>query len=645
VSEPQSADVSEDKYRQFRGPLRILVKVIAAGVCLYCLLMASGYLAYIGISYIPLQLNAIFLGGVLITIFLLIPPTKRSRKDQLPWYDISLAVAALAGNTYIAVNAIDLMGVLHLSATPLEVGLGLVTFMLILEAVRRVLSWPMVAMGLFFFIYLKFGSFLPGMWRAYPLPWPLAMSNIYTSTQGIYGPILRIGSGIAIVFLTFGVVFTYVGGGDYLIRMAMAITGSLRGGPAKTATIASAMFGTLSGSAVANVVVTGSVTIPMMKRIGYGPAFAGAVEAVASSGGTITPPVMGTIAFLMSAMLNVPYADIAIAAALPALLYYFGIFMQIDLRAARLGLRGLPRHELPSVREEFKKGWEFTVPLLALVVSIFLLNWDVNRCGLFTIVVTLIVSVFRKQTRSKLGFMKLVNVLEEAFRGVLTVGAVMAQAGVILAALVVTGLGPRISAALINLAGGNLFILVLLTAVVCYLMGMGVDILGAYIILAALVGPSMEYLGVRLFVSHFFILYMCAIGFFTPPLAPAAFVAGAIAKADPFRVGFIAMRLGIIVFLVPFIIVYAPALLLIGSFREVIQAVVTSLGGVFILAVGIEGYLFRNVSWVGRILLIGAGLLMIVPEPMTDAIGAAMGFVILLFHWRSSKASNAVKAA
>jgi TRAP transporter 4TM/12TM fusion protein len=645
VSEPQSADVSEDKYRQFRGPLRILVKVIAAGVCLYCLLMASGHLAYLGISYIPLQLNAIFLGGVLITIFLLIPPTKRSRKDQLPWYDISLAVAALAGNTYIAVNAIDLMGVLHLSATPLEVGLGLVTFMLILEAVRRVLSWPMVAMGLFFFIYLKFGSFLPGMWRAYPLPWPLAMSNIYTSTQGIYGPILRIGSGIAIVFLTFGVVFTYVGGGDYLIRMAMAITGSLRGGPAKTATIASAMFGTLSGSAVANVVVTGSVTIPMMKRIGYGPAFAGAVEAVASSGGTITPPVMGTIAFLMSAMLNVPYADIAIAAALPALLYYFGIFMQIDLRAARLGLRGLPRHELPSVREEFKKGWEFTVPLLALVVSIFLLNWDVNRCGLFTIVVTLIVSVFRKQTRSKLGFMKLVNVLEEAFRGVLTVGAVMAQAGVILAALVVTGLGPRISAALINLAGGNLFILVLLTAVVCYLMGMGVDILGAYIILAALVGPSMEYLGVRLFVSHFFILYMCAIGFFTPPLAPAAFVAGAIAKADPFRVGFIAMRLGIIVFLVPFIIVYAPALLLIGSFREVIQAVVTSLGGVFILAVGIEGYLFRNVSWVGRILLIGAGLLMIVPEPMTDAIGAAMGFVILLFHWRSSKASNAVKAA
>ena len=219
----------------------------------------------------------------------------------------------------------------------------------------------------------------------------------------------------------------------------------------------------------------------------------------------------------------------------------------------------------------------------------------------------------------------------------LTVGAVMAQAGVILAALVVTGLGPRISAALITLAGGNLFILVLLTAIVCYLMGMGVDILGAYIILAALVGPSMEHLGVPLFVAHFFILYMCAIGFFTPPLAPAAFVAGAIAKADPFRVGFIAMRLGIIVFLVPFIIVYSPALLLIGSVGEVLQAVVTALVGVFILAVGIEGYLFSNVKWIERIPLIGAGLLMIVPGAVTDAIGAAIAVIMLFFHWRRSR--------
>ncbi len=408
--------------------------------------------------------------------------------------------------------------------------------------------------------------------------------------------------------------------------------------------VSSGLFGMISGSAMANVVVDGMVTIPMMKRIGYGSAFAGAVEAVASSGGTITPPVMGTIAFLMSAMLNVPYADIAIAAAIPALLYYFSIYMQIDLRAAKLGLRGLPRHELPSLKEEFRKGWEFIVPLLALVISIFILKWDVNRCGLFTIVVTLIVSLFRKQTRSKLSFTKLVDVLEEAFRGVLTVGAVMAQAGVILAALVVTGLGPRISAALIDLAGGNLFILVLLTAIVCYLMGMGVDILGAYIILAALVAPSMEHLGVPLFVSHFFILYMCAIGFFTPPLAPAAFVAGAIAKADPFRVGFIAMRLGIIVFLVPFIIIYDPALLLIGSVGNVVLAVLTALAGVFMLAVGIEGYLFGMVNWLQRILLMAAGLLMIVPGALTDAIGVVVGVAVLLFHWRSSRVYTTVKS-
>jgi len=631
--------MSEGKYRQYSGPLRIMLKAIGAGVGLYCLLMSSGLFAYVGLNYISMQLNAIFLGAVLVSVFLLVPAKKGAVRNRAPWYDMLLAAAAFVGNLYIAINALNLMGVLHLSATPLEIGLGLMTFALILEAVRRQLGWIMLGIGLFFFLYLKFGSYLPGMWRAYPMPWPIAVSNIYTSTQGMYGPILTIGSGIAIVYVTFGVIFTFMGGGDFFIKMALALTGSMRGGPAKTAVIGSGMFGTLSGSPLANVAVTGAVTIPMMRRVGYGAPYAGAVESVSSTGGTITPPIMGTLAFLMAAMLNVSYTSIAIAAAIPAFLYYFAIFVQIDLRAARLGLLGLPRHELPSLKEEFKKGWEFTIPLLVLIILLFLLRWSVTLSGVCAIFLTLVIGLFRKRSRLKLRFTKLVDCQENAFRDVLTVGTVMAQAGVVLAALVVSGLGPRISAALVALAGGNLLFLIILTAIVCYLMGMGVDILAAYIILAALIGPSMELLGVPMFVSHFFIVYMSMIAFFTPPLCPAAFVAGAIADTNPFRVGFYAMRLAIVIFLIPFIIVYDPALLLIGSTGQIVQATFTALAGVFLLSVGIEGYLFGGISWLQRILLIGAGVIMIVPEAFTDFVGAAFGFVVLLFHWWRQRAS------
>ena len=613
-----------------------MVKLIGSGMCLTCLLYAAGVFAYFNIYFFSTQFNAIFLAAVLVLVFLLVPASKDAKsKDRLPWYDIFFAGASLAGCLYIAINAVALAGAIKLTATPLEIVLGLITVVLILEAVRRILGWPMVVIGLIFFLYIKFGYLVPGAFGSYPENWAMVLADVYISTQGIFGHILDIARSIVITFIVFGIFFIRVGGGKFFMNVALSLTGSRRGGPAKAAVLGSALFGTISGSPVANVVVTGSITIPMMKRVGYEPHFAGAVESVASTGGNIMPPIMGVVAFIMATMINVPYTTIAIAATLPAILYFFAVYMQVDLHAAKAGIRGLPRYQLPKLALEFKSNWELMIPLVVLVMLIFVLRLPLAMSGAYTILALLLVSLFRKQHR--LGIKDFIECLEDGFRSALSVSVLMALAGIILAALVVTGLGPRISAGLVALAGNNLLLLVLLTAVACYVMGMGVSILGSYILLAALVGPALVSFGIPVMAAHFFILYMITSGFFTPPLCPVAFVAAPIAGATPFRIGFTAMRLGIVAFLVPFIIVYNPALILVGELGDIIVAALTALIGVFALSVGLEGYLFRRINLLQRLFLLGSSIFMIIPGTLTDSIGASIIAMIIAWHWRDSR--------
>ena len=629
-------EIGEGTYRQYTGAMALLVKVIASGASLFILLYTAGVFAYFNISFFQTQLNAIFLAGVLVLLFLLFPARKDGQNNRLPWYDAFLILAGLASTLYIAINALALAQAYKITATPLETALGLILLVLILEAVRRTLGWPMVAVGIVFFLYIKFGYIIPGMFGAYPETWQQAVSDIYIATQGIFGPVLSIASSIVVVFIIFGIFFIHAGGGEFFMNLALSIAGSTRGGPAKTATIASAVFGTLSGSPVANVVVTGSITIPMMKRIGYSPEFAGAVECVASTGGNIMPPIMGVVAFIMADMINVPYADITIAAIVPAFLYFLAIFMQIDLRAAKENLKGLPRHELPSFSAELKKGWELLLPPLVLVVLIFILRWPVAMSGVYTILALIVVSMFRKRHRFTVaGF---INCLEEGFRSVLSVGVLMALAGVLMATVIVTGLGPRISAGLVTLAGNNLLLLLILTGIGCYVMGMGISILGSYILLAALVAPSLEALGVPLMVAHFFILYMITLGFFTPPLCPVAFVAAPLAGAPPFRIGFNAMKLGIILFFVPFILVYDPTLMLVGRIGEIALSIVTAVIGVLALSVGLEGFLIGKTNWLQRILFLVTGIIMIMPGLLTNAIGLSTISGLMIWHlWGSRR--------
>lgn len=633
----------EAGHRQYRGPIVLLPKVIAAGACLFCLLYAGGAFSYFEIYLMPAQFNAIFLAAVLTVLFLVVPPSKHAKRGQVPWYDVALILASLASCLYVAVNALEISSTARLVASPLEIGLGLVLMAIILEAVRRSLGWSLVAIGLFFFIYIKFGDLFPGMFSTYPRTWSLAIADVYLSTQGLFGSILGMASSVIIVFIAFGVFFMEAKGGSIFMNLALSLVGWMRGGPAKAAIVGSALFGTISGSPMANAAVIGSVTIPLMKDAGYQPEFAGAVESVASTGGAIMPPIMGAVAFVMADMISLPYSKIALAATIPAVLYFVALFVQTDLRAARERLHGIPRDKLPSPLAALRHEWEFLLPFLALIIFLFVLRFPVTLSGVYAILITILVSLFRKEHR--LGAKAYVDSLESSFRHTLEVAVLTSLAGVIVAGLMVTGLGPRLSAALVALCGNSMLLLVILSGVVCYIMGMGVSLIVSFVLLSALVGPALVSFGVPLLAANFFIFYMNASTFFTPPFSPVTFVTGPMAGASPFRVGLQAMRLGIVCFIVPFILIYNPALLLIGPPLEVALAAVTAVIGIFTLSVGIEGYLFARCNWLQRLLFIGGGLAMIIPGWLTDLIGVIITALVMTWHWQSSRKPRVVTQA
>lgn len=422
--------------------------------------------------------------------------------------------------------------------------------------------------------------------------------------------------------------------------ISLALAGHFRGGPAKVAVLGSALFGTLSGSASANVAVTGAITIPLMKDSGYQPHYAGAVEAVASTGGQIMPPVMGGVAFVMASILEIPYTSVAIMAIIPSFLYFVALFIQLDLRAARDGLRGLPRERLPSLRETLRKGWEVPIPLIVLVVLLFVVKYPAPMAAVYTILSVIAVSMLRKENR--LNIKRIIESLEGGFKATMEVAAIIALAGIIVGVLVGTGLGPKLSSGLVTLFGGSILFLVVASGITVYLMGMGVSLIASYILISVLVAPALEKLGVPLVVAHFFIMYMVTTTFITPPYCAAAFVASTIAGAHPFRIAFQAMRLGIVAYLVPFIIIYNPALIQIGAPGEIALATVTALIGVFALSAGIEGYLFTEMSWAQRLLFLGTGIIMVVPDLLSDLLGAAILAALILWQWQSQRRMKAM---
>lgn len=625
----------EEAERQDKAAPALLVKGIGASICLFILLYIGGVLPSLDVYFLSYQFNSIFLAAMFVMVFLLFPVRKGMYRQRLPWYDLLFIGGSLAVTTYTFVSAERLAYFSMLSATTLEMVLGFIAFTVLLETVRRTMGWAVVLLLVAFILYARFGYLLPGVLGISKQTWARVIANSYLGFSGMFGTITSIGSNVIFVFVAFGIFFLKVGGGDFFLNLALSLTGRVRGGPAKAAIVGSALFGMLSGSPTANVAVTGSITIPLMKRTGYSPTFSGAVEAVASTGGQIMPPIMGSIAFVMASLLGVSYRTVALAAAIPAALYFVALFTQTDLRAAKDGLRGMEKSALPSFMTALKGGWEFVIPIILLVTLLFGLRYPPSLVGVYSIGMLILISMFRKKNRISLK--GIVDSLEATSRAMLMIAPILAAAGIIVALLGATGLGPRMASSLVYISGGNIAVLFILAAIASYILGMGGAMIVSYIVLAVLVAPALEMVGVPLMVSHFFVFYMGLTMFFTPPVCPTAFIAAGIAKAPAFATGFQAMRLGIVTFLVPFILIYNPALILIGEPIQIALATITAVIGVFALSVGVERYLFTKVSWLQSILAISAGITMMVPGWTSDVIGIGLLGLLLLWQWRSRK--------
>jgi len=606
------------RLRQHKGALNYAIPVLLITLPVWGLAYLLDVHIYLGIRFTLPQYIGGFLALILGLTFLLSPARKAEPRDLLPWYDIVLALLGFAVGIYLVFYHPDIEQ-RHYVVTGFELFLGASAILLILEAARRTTGWVLPVMGCCFLFYAFYTNIFPGMLQGKGHNFYRVVPYLYLTESGILGVALHMASTVVLAYVLFGETLLASGGGKLISDLCLALVGRFRGGPAKVAVIASAFFGTMSGSPGANVVVTGTFTIPMMKRIGYEPHFAGAVEAVASTGGLIMPPVMGVAAFLMAEFLGTSYANVAIAAALPAILYYIGVFAQVDFEAAKKDLRGLHSENLPEFKRTLRSSWQLLFPLAALIYFLLMARITPTTAGLYAVVAAILASLWRRESR--LGPRKLLLILQRTAESMLSIGIITAFVGIIIGATYLTGLGLNLSIILTSVAGGNIALLLVLAAATSIVLGMGMPSVACYALLATLIGPALKELGVDLFAAHLFLLYFGAMSFITPPVAPAAIIAAGMAKASYMRTGWQACRLGIVAYLAPFVFVLNPVLLMKGSIAEITFSFLTAALGVVFLAAGLEGYLFKRANWLERIVFIVGGVGLFIPGWETDLLG------------------------
>ncbi|MDP2643528.1 MAG: TRAP transporter fused permease subunit [Desulfobacterales bacterium] len=619
--------------RKYEGRMAWLVKALSAIVPLYSIFFVldiSGY--YLGFHFFATAYRSLFLLLILTLVFLLYPATKQAPRDRLPWYDILLILAAMAPTLYQFIAAAEIATGTKVGATgPEQVLFGLLLLVLC-EGVRRTSGVPIVIIVALSLLYAKFAYFIPGLWGAPEFEWEALTEYMYLYDSGIFGMILGIAATLVIIFVTFGAFLFNAGAGEFLMNSAMALAGRWRGGPAKVAIIASGAMAMMSGSPSANVGTTGATTIPLMKKLGYTSHFAAAVEAVASTGGMITPPVMGSIAFVMAEITGLGYVAVVSAAVLPALLYYGCLFFQLDFEAARTGLEGLPRDQLPSLKKTLRQGWHLLLPIIILIVLLGL-RLDVSESVLYAVAATVMVSAFSKRTR--MGPRKIIDSLAEATEKILIIGPVLAAIGVVFGALTLTGLSVNLSVLIKDAAGDNIWLLAIYTWLVIYLSGAGMGELVVYIVMAIIVAPAFVEIGVPLLAAHMFLLFTGVSMFITPPYCPAVFVACSIAGSGMWRTAFQSMRLGIVVFLIPFMILFKPSLILIGAPWKIVLDFISSAMACYLLAGGTSGYLLTHTRLWQRFFLLVAGLFLFIPGWKTTLVGLAVAFLPFAAQLRS----------
>jgi TRAP transporter 4TM/12TM fusion protein len=546
--------------------------------------------------------------------------------------DVTFALAGLASLGYLGVNFVDLQmrnGALEIW----EYVLGGLAILVLLEGSRRAIGAVVPLIAIAFLLYALFGSYIPGPLGHRGFSLQRIIDANYVLWDGILGSPAHASAKYVFLFILFAVVLRKGGGGQFFIDFATAIFGMVRGGPAKIAVVASSFFGTMSGSSVANVVSTGSFTIPLMIRTGYQRHFAGAVEAVASSGGQIMPPVMGAAAFVMAEILGIPYLRVCLAAAIPAVLYYLALFTMVDLEALRTDLTGVPKAQIPRLPDVLQRGIHLSIPL-AVIVFLLVQQYSAMVAGFWATVSAAAASQLRRHTR--MAWRDMLASLEDGARGAVEVAVCCGCLGIIISTLLLTGLASNLAGFLVDLAQGNVLVLLILTMLTSLLMGMGLPTIACYVILAALVAPALVDLGMPKLVVHLFIFYFGTLSHITPPVAIAAYAAAGIANSNPMRVGFTALRLGLTGFIVPFMFVYGPELIFLSdSVATSLVAALTASVGVFALSQGVMGltpFGKTPLGWWRRVLFLGGALLLIKPGLLTDGAGVILLAVALGTH-------------
>ena len=620
----------ESNVRIWEGTPRYVVMGLLAVFSLFCIAMTLWSKALQEVALTS------FLGLIVIIGFVTYPASKNHvRPNHIPWYDMILMVLGAGSFFYYALNAMKIIN-MSVRIGTVEVIVGVIGVLIVLELCRRCVGVPILCVVGVLMIYAFINIMSSGGGRTFVQALSRTVYNLFYTTTGVIGTPINVCYKFIVLFIIFGAFLERTGIGDYFVQLANAVVGRFSGGPAKVAVVASALEGMCSGSSVANTVGSGSVTIPMMKKTGYKPEFAAAVEAAASTGGQIMPPIMGAAAFLMAEYIGIPYAEVAVKAILPAILYFTGIFIAVHLEAKKLGLKGIPKEELPHIGGLLKQAY-LLIPLILLVWLVSSNTRTIQTAAALSIVAAIVVGALNPQNR--ITPMKVLEALESGARGAITVACACAVAGMIAGCITVTGLASTMINGIVALAGNATILGLVLTMLCCIVLGMGVPTTANYCIMASTCAPILVQLGFPDVAAHFFVFYFGIVADITPPVALAAYAGAAIAKSNPMKTGVTATKLAIAAFIVPYIFAYNPVMLFenVDGWWHVAQISITAVMGLFGIAAALNGYLYRHIHWTLRLVLVAGGLCMMVPGTLTDVVGLALVLAVIFYQRVSAR--------
>ncbi len=617
--------------------------------------VAAALIAVIGVTFSIFHLYAAYFGQaqsylhrtmhvtlMIVICILLKPAGRKSWKEPInAWlgYDIACIAMTIGVQAYICWDVFAFINRRGL-ADPVDMAVGVAMILLVMDATRRVIGWIMVVLGAFFILQSAYGEYFFGIFYGPSIDWSLIVNDLFMEEEGIYTIPISISASFVVLFIVFGAFIMRTGVGELFKDIAYGLMGRQVGGPAKAAVMSSAFMASISGSAVSNVATTGTFTIPLMKRMGYPPAFAGAVEACASTGGVFTPPVMGAVAFIMAEFLGVPYWDVVKAAAIPALIYFTAVLAMVHFRSHRMGLAAQADADLPSAWGAIRDRGHMLLPVVALVGAL-VVGYSPIFAALLGIVCVFALSWFRAETR--MTPVTFLGALEDAARMMVSVAVPSAAAGLIVGALYFSGLAVRFSTSIIDLSQGSTVLALGLAMIICIILGMGITVTALYILVAALVVPALTKLGVEPMAAHLFAFHFGVHSYITPPVALSAFAAAAIAGSDPMKTGFQAARLALAAYILPYMFVYSPGLVAVGAWHEILVAAATAIVGVVALAAAVEGWLFRPAPGWQRIALAAGAILLVMPPLWSHAAGFVIVATIAGIQWLGRSREHPVR--